>query len=318
MQSGTTLSKHPSTVLVVDDHAQWRRYLCSMLLRAPGEWQIVGEAADGQEAVRRAESLDPDLILMDIGLPGLNGIEAASRILARRPGSRILFVSQQMSRDVLRAAAAAGASGYVLKSDAGSDLLPALAAIADGGRCFSRRLRADHRHELYLYSDETSLIEKYAAFVEEALRLGDMVFTLTGDSRHLLVQQNLERRGVDVNRAIQERRYLPMSARAMLSKVMVNGWPDETRFTEAWLPLIEQAGRRERGGSPLRLSGYGDAAPSLWQEGRHDAAAQLERLCDAFCRLHHIEVLCGYPLTAAGESHEAGAFQHICDAHSLV
>src|SRR5213079_1523511 len=102
MQSGTTLSKQPITVLLVDDHAHWRRCLSSMLLDAWPQYRIVGEAADGLQAVRQADVLDPDLIVMDIGLPVLNGIEAARRILARRPASKILFVSQQMSRDVLQ------------------------------------------------------------------------------------------------------------------------------------------------------------------------------------------------------------------------
>jgi len=303
---------------VVDDHAQWRRYLCSILLQAPARWQIVGEAADGLEAVHQADALDPDLILLDIGLPVLNGIEAARRILARRPHSRVLFVSQQMSRDVLQAAAGAGARGYVIKSDAGSELFPAMAAIAEGGRFFSRRLRSVHRHELHLYSEEASLIEKYVLFAEEALHFGDMVVIVADDSRQMMIQRRLEGRGLDVHRAIQERRYRAMGVRTALSKILVDGWPDETRFLQAWLPVIEEATRRGDGGPSGRLSCCGDGAATLWQEGRGDAAVHLERLWDAFSKLHHIDVLCGYQWTEPTQPHDAPAFQHICAAHSTV
>jgi DNA-binding NarL/FixJ family response regulator len=83
------------------------------------EWRIVGEATDGLEAVQKAEALRPDVILLDIGLPKLNGIEAARQILGIIPGSRIIFVSQESSADVMAEALSFGARGYVLKVRAG-------------------------------------------------------------------------------------------------------------------------------------------------------------------------------------------------------
>jgi DNA-binding NarL/FixJ family response regulator len=115
-------------VLVVEDFETFRRFICSTLGKRPG-LQIVEEASDGLEAVHKAEELQPDLIVLDIGLPTLNGIEAARRIRKLSPESEILFVSQESSADVVQEALSLGAGGYVLKTRAGSDLLPAVEAV---------------------------------------------------------------------------------------------------------------------------------------------------------------------------------------------
>lgn len=101
--------------------------------------QIVGEASDGLEAVQKAEELKPDLILLDIGLPTLHGIEVARRISAVSPNSKVIFVTQESSPDVIQATLSLGASGYVLKAKAGSDLLAAVEAVLLG-KCFVSRI----------------------------------------------------------------------------------------------------------------------------------------------------------------------------------
>ena len=118
-------------ILVVDDHESWRRYLSSEL-QGNSQYQVIGEIGDGLEAVQTAERLRPDLILLDIGLPTLNGIEAARRILTHSPDSKILFFSEHRAPEIAQAALEAGADGYVIKSDADSDLLPAVEAIIQG------------------------------------------------------------------------------------------------------------------------------------------------------------------------------------------
>jgi DNA-binding NarL/FixJ family response regulator len=128
-----------SRVLVVEDYEPFRRFLSSALQRAPG-LQIVGEVSDGLEAVRQAERLQPDLILVDIGLPTLNGIEAARRIHKLVPECKILFLSQESSADVVREAFDSGAEGYVVKAHAGSDLLAALEAVRQGKHFISQGL----------------------------------------------------------------------------------------------------------------------------------------------------------------------------------
>ena len=108
------------------------------MLRKRPELEIVGEVSNGLEAVQKARELQPDLILLDIGLPGINGIEVARRIHGFSPKIKILFASENSSPDVAEAALGTGAKGYVVKSDAGSELLPAVEAVLRGER-FIRR-----------------------------------------------------------------------------------------------------------------------------------------------------------------------------------
>src|SRR5215831_5637757 len=115
-------------VLVVDDYKPWRRFVCSTLDKRP-DLQTICEVSDGLEAVQKAQELQPDLILLDIGLPKLNGIEAARQIRELSPDSKILFVSENRSPDVAAGALSAGGGGYVIKSDAGRDLLRAVHAV---------------------------------------------------------------------------------------------------------------------------------------------------------------------------------------------
>jgi len=116
-------------VLIVEDYEPFRRFVCSTLSKRP-DLQIVGEVSDGLEAVLKARELRPDLILLDVGLPTLNGIEAARRIRELSPASRIVFVSQESSTEVVEEAFRVGALGYVFKTQAGVDLLPAVDALS--------------------------------------------------------------------------------------------------------------------------------------------------------------------------------------------
>jgi len=114
-----------NSVLVVEDFMPFRAFVSALLLEEPA-FQVVSEASDGFEAIRRARELNPDLILLDIGLPGLNGIETARRLRELAPKSRI------GSANVVEEALSSGALGYVHKSQAGNDLVSAIATVLDG------------------------------------------------------------------------------------------------------------------------------------------------------------------------------------------
>ena len=124
-------------ILMVDDFEPWRRFASSLLRRKP-ELQVVGEASDGLEAVQKAVELKPDLILLNIGLPTLNGFEAALQIRKLVPESKIIFLTQESAGDVIQEALRLGASAYVLKARAESDLLTAVEAVLTGKRFVSR------------------------------------------------------------------------------------------------------------------------------------------------------------------------------------
>jgi DNA-binding NarL/FixJ family response regulator len=120
----------PLRVLLVEDFEPFRRFICTTLQKA--EVQIVAEVSDGLGAVSKAQELRPDLILLDIGLPSLNGMEAARRIRKLAPQSRILFLSQESSADVIEEALNLGAIGYIIKAHAGEELVAAVEAVREG------------------------------------------------------------------------------------------------------------------------------------------------------------------------------------------
>jgi DNA-binding NarL/FixJ family response regulator len=126
-------------VLVCEDFLPFRLYLVEAL-RNYGCVLIICEVGDGQDAVRKANELKPDLILLDIGLPSLDGIAAAHQIRKLVPDSKIIFVSQESSPDVVQEAMKSGVSGYVHKARAGSDLEIAVQSALEGTRFISRGL----------------------------------------------------------------------------------------------------------------------------------------------------------------------------------
>jgi DNA-binding NarL/FixJ family response regulator len=131
-------------ILVVDDYEPFRRFLCTTIGEQPN-LQVIGEVEDGLEAVRQAEALQPDLILLDIGLPGLNGIKAARRIAEVAANARIIFVSQESSDDVIDEACSLGSWGYVIKAQAGEELLAAINSVCEGRRFVSTGADAHSR-----------------------------------------------------------------------------------------------------------------------------------------------------------------------------
>ncbi len=136
-------------VLQVDDNAPWRRFVTARLLES--SVQVVGTAVDGFEAVQRARALQPDVVIMDIWMPRLDGLAATREIGTLTPAPRILIVSNEGDPDIVEAAFAAGARGYVLKSIAAIDLLHAVDAIVRGDLFIGRgltRVGSDnpHRH----------------------------------------------------------------------------------------------------------------------------------------------------------------------------
>ena len=126
-------------ILVVDDHEVVRRAICSLLTN-DSTLDVVCQTEDGEQALVKAEELQPDLVLLDISLPGISGIEAARRISRVSPNSHIIFLSQHDSLQMVEDALRAGGHGYVAKMDAGSELLKAIRSVREGKRFVSQRI----------------------------------------------------------------------------------------------------------------------------------------------------------------------------------
>jgi DNA-binding NarL/FixJ family response regulator len=118
----------PLRLLVADDHEVVRKGLCALLQAQPG-WEIAAEASDGREAVEKAKKVKPDVTVLDIGMPYLNGLEAARQILKEVANTKVLILTMHDSDSLIREVLNAGARGYVLKTDAGSDLVNAVDAV---------------------------------------------------------------------------------------------------------------------------------------------------------------------------------------------
>jgi DNA-binding NarL/FixJ family response regulator len=126
-------------ILIADDHELARRGIRALLENHPG-WEVCAEAKDGRDAVEQAAATKPHLVLLDIGMPNLNGLEAARQILAMNPGVAILILTMHDSDNVVREVLRAGARGFVLKSDAGRDLITAVEALQRQRTFFTTRV----------------------------------------------------------------------------------------------------------------------------------------------------------------------------------
>jgi DNA-binding NarL/FixJ family response regulator len=126
-------------ILIADDHEVVRRGIRALIESHPG-WEVCGEAQDGREALERAREVKPDLILLDVGMPNLNGLEAARQILASCAVTQILILTMHYSPQLVREILALGARGFLLKSDAGRDLVTAVEAVQNHRTFFTSQV----------------------------------------------------------------------------------------------------------------------------------------------------------------------------------
>lgn len=307
-------------VLVVDDYEPFRRFL-RLLLQIKAELQIIGEASDGLEAVQKAEDLQPDLILLDVGLPKLDGIRAAQKIHSVAPRARILFISQESSSDVVQHAVRVGAMGYVLKSRARIEVLPAIDAILSGEQFVSKfdngfGPQAPHEHEMLICSSEAILLNGLTRFIVTAIRVGNPVIVVATKSHLRELHLRLNAESVDVDSAIRRGTYIGLDAADSFSPMMVDNMPDRDRFLESVGRLAEAAIKAASAEHP-RLAFCGEGIGLLWAENKADVAIRLEELCNDLAQKYDMDMLCVYPLSELrGEQEQS--FKKICAEHSVV
>jgi DNA-binding NarL/FixJ family response regulator len=332
-------------ILVVDDYEPFRRFICSTLKKRPA-LQIVGESSDGLEAVHKAEELRPDLIVLDIGLPSLNGIEAARRIRKLSPESKILFISQESSADVLEEALALGALGYVVKADAGSELLEAVNTVLRGdqfvGKRFSghdfvgasdaiaseefrtksalalqRSIESAHRHDVGFYSDDAGLLDDLTQFVGPALKAGNAAVVVATESHRDSLLPRLQAYGLDIGTAIERGRYISVDAADAVSTFMINGMLDPVRYLNLFRDLIVRAADAAEG-EQARVAVFGEGVHLLWAQGNAEAAIQVEGLCNQLVKTYDVDIMCGYSLSSVQGGMDRRVFERICAEHSAV
>ena len=225
-----TLGRRKIRILVVDDFEPWRDFACSTVKKVPS-LELVAQVSDGLEAVQKSKELQPDLILLDIGLPLLNGIKAALRIRDVSPASKIVFVTENHDRDIAEEAFRTGATGYVIKSTAARELLPALDAVLHGDRFVSAalaggdlisltdRISRARRHQLDFYKGDSQFVDGFAISVVEAIRIGNAIVIIASASHLAGIRQRLRSDGVDVDAAVELKSYISLQLTDSLSTV---------------------------------------------------------------------------------------------------
>ena len=343
------MAEFPIRVLVAEDHERFRRLLVSTLQKQMGgQVQYIREVADGLEAVQEAQSLQPDLILLDIGLPTLNGIEAARQIHKLSPTSKIVFVTQESSADMVQEAFNIGACGYVVKADAGRELIPALDAVLRGQTYLSQSLsghgltnvpdrsaihlvemrhgletrrqlglQSTRHHEVGFYSDDRSLLDGYTRFVGAVLKSGNAAIVVATEVHREKLLARLQAYGLDMSAAIEQGRYIALDNAETLTTFVVNGLPDPAQFSKVTDDLIARTAKSVEG-QHARVAACGECAPLLWERGNTEGAVRLERLWDEIAGSYGMQVFCGYPLGSFQGRTGSYTFERICAEHSRV
>ncbi len=152
-------------ILLADDHGVVRKGLRFLLERQPG-MEVIGEASDGREAVRMAEAELPEVVIMDIAMPLLNGIEATAQILKRSPKTAVIILSMHSDEDYLLSALNAGAKGYLLKESAEVDLIRAIHAVVKGTPFFSPDIAHAMLEDYMRFLQQRNLQDSYELLTE--------------------------------------------------------------------------------------------------------------------------------------------------------
>ena len=325
---------------MVDDYPPWRRFFSATLQKRP-ELQVIREASDGLEAVQQAQQLHPDLILLDIGLPSLNGIEVARKIRELSPTSKILFVSENRSLDVVEKALSTGAGGYVVKSDAGSELMPAVEAVLQGQRLVSTSL-AGHdlshptvdqvghapqrerdvapknlRHEVEFYANDAGFVDGFAGFIKPALKAGNAVIVIATESHLADLLQRLTADGLNMPAEIEQGSYIPLEVTSTLSTFMVNNSTDAALFRKVAGDLIMEAAKAAKG-EHRQIAVCGEGVHILLSAGNLDATITLERMWNEIGRHYELDILCGYFRSDFATEEEISTLERVCAEHTAA
>jgi DNA-binding NarL/FixJ family response regulator len=334
-------------VLVVDDYEPFRRFVRATLGALPFT-QIIGEASDGLDAIRKAEELQPDLIVLDVGLPALSGIEAGRRIRKLCPDCKILFLSQESSVEVAQEAFNLGASAYIVKAYARSELSAAVEAVCQGRRFVSKGLlsynrpdatdtqppghffarenfpllrtgtqKVAHRHGVNFYSNDAAFLVGLASFVEATLNEGHPVIVVATESHRKGLFQTLLARGIDGAVAMQQGLYTSLDVHEVLSTFMVNDLPDSAQFLKVFEDLLSSTLKAAKAPYP-RVAACGEFAPTLLAQGKVTAAIEVEHLTDEIARAREVDIMCGYVRTRLQREQERHIYERICAEHSAV
>jgi DNA-binding NarL/FixJ family response regulator len=298
----------------VEDSEPFRRFIASTL-QPRTEVQVICEVSDGLEAVQKAQELQPDLVVLDIGLPTLDGIEAARRIRKLSPKSKIIFLSLVSDADVVREALSLGALGYVAKTYAGSELIAAVEAVLRGETFVSSSIKSrtevSRGHAVEFYPDDASFVDGFVRVIEPSLRGGNAAIVVATGSRKDGILQRLREGGLDMGAANEKGSYVFVDAADILRTFMVNDLIDPVRFLGVAGALLTAAAKATGKKQP-RVVLCGECASILWAQGNADAAIEVEQFCNQLTKRYDVDILCGFSLSSFSRKEDRQVFERIC------
>jgi DNA-binding NarL/FixJ family response regulator len=312
------LCKPVVRILVVDDFEKWRRSISTQLQARP-DLLVVGEASNGWEAIRKAELLKPDLILLDVGLQGMNGIMAASLLGHVAPDSKILFVSLHDLPAMVRAAFTEGARGYLVKSRVAKELLRAIDQVLSGNLFVDTEISSsdstDDGHLVQFYEDDRSLTVFLNSIVTTALRSEQSVIMIATKVHRDALNEQLRSHGIDVHVHMRDGTYIVQDANEILSCCMHMGNPDPYKFDAKLSPLIRQAQAANPTG---KVVVFGEMGPLVLADGNHKSALWLEQFGSELARTDSVSIRCAYPANAFSALEDRTVCTSICAEHSAI
>ncbi|HEX7140254.1 MAG TPA: MEDS domain-containing protein, partial [Vicinamibacterales bacterium] len=277
-------------ILIADDHPAVRRSVRS-LVESQDDWTVCAEAADGTEAVEQSERTRPDVVLLDVSMPGLNGFEAAREIRRNRPGARVVMLTMHKSDELDEEAKRAGARAVVDKGDAARTLIRAIEAVRPPEPVpLAGSFLREHRHVAALFASSEERYNVLAPFITEGLVRGEKAIHLIDPpdrDRHV---QQLEEHGVGAGAAAARRQLqlIPWE-----EAYLRGGAFDDTAMTDLLCQLFDEASGN---GYPLtRLVAHMEWA-LLDRPGVHNLVQYEKRLNDFLSRNDNV-VICAYDLT---------------------
>lgn len=306
-------------VLLVDDHPDILRSTSRLL---SFDFNVVGTASDGYQAVDAAQRLDPDLIALDISMPGRDGFQTAQDLVQIGTRANIVFLTMHESDEYVAEGFRSGGRGYVLKTRLHLDLINALQRVG-AGQLFVPSLGAlfaiDENitgHAVLFYDDHRGFVDALSDVLDRSLRRGDVVAVCSTPPTRAGIAAKLRTYGWDVGESGNFGQYRATDAAAALSSFMRNGRPDADRMREL-LSDFERARVMGPRGAESRLTFVGDISALLVAEGKMQDALAVERTWNSVTGGLPYLTICSY-LTQPFEGADGHVFPHLCAEHFAV
>ena len=313
--------RHPGvkpTALVADDHPELLRGVCGLLA---SRFDVVATARDGLEAIDLAQRLAPDVILLDIVMPGLDGLQVAARLQELDLPSRVVVMTSHAYDDYVEQAFQAGVWGFVRKMRLATDLVRALDHVHDG-RLFLPSLGtlptvAGSAHAVQFHSYDGHFIQGVSDLANRALQRGHVVAVVATPAVRVGVAERLQQYGWHAGELGEYGRYHAMDAAASLAGVMRDGHPDPQRLSEG-VAALERMRVEAADTLDPRLTLIGEIAVPLLLDGHVQDALEIERVWNGLTRALPWLGVCCYPMASFDDLKAPRPFHDVCAEHGFV